>query len=148
MVVSALWGALRPADQVPPYRLPLHAWLIGIDRLDATWRAVLPQVLAKAAGGAGVIVDIRSPAYQATGLPAGLGDRTVSLRIDHGPSGQRIGEVITKRARGAAARHLLEAGADPADPDALADVLADRWPVRLSSPERPGKPWTLTLSLD
>lgn len=148
VVVSALWGALRPSDRIPPYRLPLHAWLIGIDRLDATWREVLPGVLAGAAGDAGVIVDIRSPAYQATGLPAGLGDRTVTIRVDHGPRGQRIGEVIAKRLRGAAARHVLESGVDPVDPDALAEVLADRWPVRLSSPERPGKPWTLTLSLD
>lgn len=148
VVVSALWGALRPMDRIPPYRLYLHSWLIGIDRLDATWRKVLPDVLADAAGGAGVIVDIRSPAYQASGLPAGLGDRTVTLRVDHGPRGQRIGEVTAKRARGAASRHLLESGADPGDPDALADVLAERWPVRLSSPERPGKPWTMTLSID
>jgi uncharacterized protein len=148
VVVSALWGALRPSDRIPPYRMHLYASLIGIDRLDATWRAVLPAVLAEAAGEAGVVVDIRSPGHQATGLPAGLGDRTVTLRVAQGPRGQRIGEVITKRARGAAAHHLLETGADPADPHALADVLGDRWPVRLESPERPGKPWTMTLSID
>jgi hypothetical protein len=148
VVVSALWGALRPADRIPPYRMNLHAQLIRINRLDATWREVLPDVLAEAAGTAGVVVDVRSPGYQATGLPAGLGDRTVTIRIDHGPRGQRIGEVITKRVRGAVARHLLESGAEPEDPDALADVLAQRWPVRLSSPERPGKSWTMTLSLD
>jgi hypothetical protein len=148
VIVSALWGALRPADRVPPYRMPLHAWLIGVDRLDATWREVLPGVLTEAAGDAGVVVDIRSPGYQATGMPAGLGDRTVTIRVDHGPRGNRIGEVITKRVRGAAARHVLESGADPADPESLADVLAGRWPVRLSSPERPGKPWTMTLSID
>lgn len=148
IVVSALWGALRPTDRVPPYRMQIYASLIGIDRVDATWRAVLPHVLADAAGGAGVIVDIRSPSYQATGLPVGLGDRTVTLRIDQGVRGQRIGEVITKRARGAAVHFLLESGADPADPPALADLLADRWPVRLEAPARPGKPWTLTLAID
>jgi len=148
VVVSALWGALRPADRIPPYRMQIYASLIGIERVDATWRAVLPNVLAEAAGDKGVVVDIRSPSYQATGMPAGLGDRTVTLRIDQGGPGQRIGEVITKRARGAAVHYLLESGADPVDPEALADVLADRWPSRLEAPERPGKPWTLTLSID
>lgn len=148
VVVSALWGALRPADRIPPYRLHLYASLIGIDRLDATWRAVLPGVLAEAAGDAGVVVDIRSPSYQATGIPAGLGDRTVTLRVDQGQRGHRIGEVITKRVRGAAAHYLLQSGTDPANPDALADVLSERWPVRLDAPERAGKPWTMTLSID
>ena len=43
---------------------------------------------------------------------------------------------------------MLESGAGPADPHHLADVLGDRWPVRLESPDRPGRPWILTLSID
>ena len=54
VVVSALWGALRPADRIPPYRLHVCAHLVGMDRLEPTWRAVLPDVLDAVAGSRGV----------------------------------------------------------------------------------------------
>jgi cytoplasmic iron level regulating protein YaaA (DUF328/UPF0246 family) len=147
VVVSPLWGALRPSDRIPPYRLYLGANLPGIERLDATWRAVLPDVLAQAAGE-GIVVDLRSPIYQAMGVPKGLGGRTVTLKVDQGPPGHRLGDVIAKRVRGEVAHHLLESGADSRDPFALAGALADRWPTRLDEPDRDGKPWTMTLSVD
>jgi hypothetical protein len=50
--------------------------------------------------------------------------------------------------RGEAAHHLLESGADPTDPPALADVLGRRWPVRLDAGARFGAPWTMTLAID
>ena len=148
VVTSPLWGAIRPRDRIPRYRLHLFAHLVGIDGLDDTWRAVLPDVLAGAAGRSGVVVDCRSPSYQTMGMPTDLGDRTITIRVDQGPPGHRTGDVVAKRVRGEAARHVLELEDQPQDPAALAEALADRWPVRLHAPERPGKPWTMTLWVD
>jgi uncharacterized protein len=143
VITSALWGALRPLDRIPRYRMHLTTRLAGVDRADRAWSAVLPDVLAAAAP----IVDLRSQVYQAMGMPTGLADRTVTLRVDQGPSGHRIGDVVAKRVRGQAARHLLEAGGEPGDVEDLADILASRWPVRLARASGQGSRWTLTLSV-
>lgn len=147
VVISALWGALRPRDRIPPYRVHLFANLAGIDRLDWVWRAVLPDVLAGVAGP-GIVLDLRSPVSQQAGRPTGLAERTVSLKVDQGPAGHRIGDVIAKRVRGQAAHFLLESGAEPATPDGLAGLLADRWPTRLEPPETRDGPWMLTLTIE
>jgi cytoplasmic iron level regulating protein YaaA (DUF328/UPF0246 family) len=148
VITSALWGALRPSDRIPAYRLRVWSTLIGMGRLEPIWRTVLGDLFAELAGPAGVVLDLRSGSYAALGMPTGIGDRTVALRVDDSGGGRRIGDVVAKRVRGQAARHVLESGADPVEPDALADLLAERWSVRLAEPERSGKPWTLTLSVD
>jgi cytoplasmic iron level regulating protein YaaA (DUF328/UPF0246 family) len=149
VVTSALWGALRPRDRIPPYRLDVCARLVGLDRLEPTWRTVLPDALAVAAGTSGIVVDLRSPSYQAIGLPTGLGDRTISLHVEqHAAGGRRIGDVIAKRVRGMAARHLLESDAEPETVDDVADLLADRWPVQPRPPARRGQPTRLSLTAD
>ena len=145
VVASALWGALRPVDRIPPYRLHICSHLYGMDRLEPAWRTVLPGVLAEAAGDRGLVVDLRSPGYQAIGMPVGLGERTVTLRINQRTAGGRIGDVVAKRMRGQAARLLLEEDADPDDPAELAAILGERWPVALESPARPGATHRLTL---
>jgi cytoplasmic iron level regulating protein YaaA (DUF328/UPF0246 family) len=146
VIASALWGALRPTDRIPPYRMRAWADLAGTGRVEGRWRAVLPRLLARLAGDEGVILDLRPPSFQAFGMPVGQGHRTVAVRVDRYADGRRIGDVVAKRLRGQAAHHLLASGAEPPDPDALADRLGDRWPVRLEPPPRPGRPWTLSLT--
>ena len=146
VIVSALWGALRPSDRIPPYRLHVCSRLVGMDRLEPTWRTVLPAVLSDAAAGSGPILDLRSRAYQAVGRPHGLDDQTVKLRVRPSSSGgPHIGDVIAKRIRGEAASHLLEAAGDAEDPLDLAEVLATRWPVEVEAPDARSRSWTITL---
>ena len=148
VVASSLWGLLRLSDRIPSYRLHVCSRLVGMDRLEPTWREVLPEVLTAAAASDGLVLELRSPAYQAVGMPVGVGHRTVTLRVNQASVGGRIGDVVAKRIRGQAARQLLESAAEPDEPHALSDILAERWPVRLEAPARSGKPWTLTITAD
>jgi cytoplasmic iron level regulating protein YaaA (DUF328/UPF0246 family) len=146
VIVSALWGALRPMDRIPPYRLHVCSRLAGMDRLEPAWREVLPPVLTDAAAQRGPVLDLRSRAYQAVGRPSGLDEQTVSLRIRPSPEGPaHIGDVIAKRVRGEAAGHLLSSGEEPEDPLDVADVLAARWPIEIDPPAGRSRSWTITL---
>jgi cytoplasmic iron level regulating protein YaaA (DUF328/UPF0246 family) len=146
VIVSALWGALRPGDRIPPYRLSPHARLVGMDRLDHAWRALLPPILTDAAAQRGPVLDLRSPVYQAVGRPTGLDDQTVTLRIRPSPGGPaHIGDVIAKRVRGQAASHLLSTEAAPEEPLDIADVFATRWSLEIDPPGGRNRTWTITL---
>jgi hypothetical protein len=146
VIVSALWGALRPADRIPPYRLHVCARLVGMDRLEPAWRTVLEDTLTDAAERRGPILDLRSSVYQAVGRPAGLDEETVTLRIRPALGGPtRIGDVIAKRVRGEAASHLLSSEADPGDPLDIADLLARRWSIEIDPPAGRKRTWTVTL---
>jgi cytoplasmic iron level regulating protein YaaA (DUF328/UPF0246 family) len=146
VIVSALWGALRLGDRIPPYRLSVHARLVGIDRLDSAWRTLLPSILTDAAAQRGPVLDLRSPVYQAVGRPTGLDDQTVTLRIRPSPGGPaHIGDVIAKRVRGEAASHLLSSEADPDEPLDIADLLAARWSLEIDPPAGLNRTWTITL---
>lgn len=147
VVVSALWGALRPTDRVPPYRLSMGTDLPGVGPLAAAWREVLGAALAPAAGRRGVVVDCRSSVYAAAWTPpAPIAARTAAIRVlRDGPAGRSVVSHLAKHTRGEVARHLLATGADPRDVAELAEALADRWEVETVAPVRPGRPWILDV---
>jgi cytoplasmic iron level regulating protein YaaA (DUF328/UPF0246 family) len=146
VVVSALWGALRPGDRVPPYRLNMCGEL-GLGSLTQLWRPTLGPALEEAARG--LVVDCRSGDYVAAWPPSGdIARRTVAIRVlQEGRIGRTVVSHAAKHTRGEVTRHLLETGADPARPQGLARVLGERWTVELVPPPRPGKPWTLDVVL-
>ena len=144
VVVSPLWGALRPVDRIPTYRLDICADLVGVGPLEPLWRPALGSVLAETAGDRGVIVDFRSPSYRALGSPTDLEDRPVSVRVVL-PDRRGAAGAVSKRTHGAIVRHLLESGATPTTPALLADAITDRWKVDLAPPARTGHPWTMNV---
>ena len=105
-----------------------------------------PAADRKAAERRGPILDLRSPTYQAVGRPHGLDDQMVTLRVRAAPGGPaRIGDVVAKRTRGEAARHLLESPSEPREPLEIADVLATAWPIEVDAPAERNRGWTITL---
>ena len=136
LVVSALYGALRPGDKVAPYRLSMGVNLPGVGPLASLWREPLSQVLPSAAGR-GVIVDCRSSTYAAAWAPSGdLAPRWVQVTV---PGATHM----AKHTRGLVARALCVAGVDARTPARLEQVLAADFKTSLHQPTRPGQPWVL-----
>lgn len=140
VVISALYGALRPTDRIPPYRLSMSVNLGMLGPLASVWRAPLTAVLPIAAGH-GVILDCRSSTYTAAWAPQGdLAARWVQVRV---PGATHL----AKHTRGLVTRHVCEEGADARTAQALHRVVAQRFETTLTKPARPGQPWILDASI-
>jgi uncharacterized protein len=140
VVISALYGALRPADRIPPYRLSMDVNRAELGPLTSAWRAPLAAVLPGAAGR-GLIVDCRSSTYAAAWVPRDeFAARWVQVRV---PGATHM----AKRTRGLVARHLCESGVHARTARALEQVVAQRFETTLTKPDRPGQPWILNASI-
>jgi len=105
VVASALFGLVRPADRLPPYRLSGHSVLPGLGGLAAIWRPVLEPVLASQAG---LIVDLRSGTYAGLARVPGA----VEVRVLRETDGARtVVSHDNKWTKGRLARVLCEHGA-------------------------------------
>ncbi|HKG50666.1 MAG TPA: peroxide stress protein YaaA [Actinomycetales bacterium] len=147
VIVSALWGALRPGDAVPPYRLSMGTDLPGVGPLAAFWRKHLDGPLTEAAGS-GVVVDCRSSTYQAAWTPPPeVASRTVAVRVLKQQAGRRnVVSHMAKQHRGLVARHLV-ARPGPAlrSPRSVAAAVAEAFRCELVPPNRDGRSWTLDV---
>lgn len=139
VVVSALFGALRPGDRVPPYRLSMDVDLPGVGKLATAWREPLEGVLP-AAAGRGLIVDMRSSTYVAAWRPSGpLAERTVAVHVVRETDrGRSAVSHMAKHTRGLVTRDLLADDIDPRTPEDLADALGAHHRVMLDE-ARPGR---------
>ena len=140
IVQSALFGAVRLQDKVPPYRLSMAVNLPGIGPLASFWKPLLEEPMTSAVGK-GLVVDCRSSAYAAAWTPSGApADRWVQIKV---PGATHM----AKHTRGLVARAICELGLDPRRPDQLAEGLGERFEVVLDAPAKAGKPWVLSTTV-
>jgi cytoplasmic iron level regulating protein YaaA (DUF328/UPF0246 family) len=144
VVISALWGAVRLGDRIPPYRLNMCGRLPGLAHLTDVWRRPLADVLP-AAARRGVIVDCRSAEYATAWRPTGaLAERTVIVKVVRDRDGTRSAvSHNAKHTRGLVVRRIVTDAVDARRPEGLADALSAHFEVDLRQPDRPGRTWEL-----
>ena len=137
VIVSAQFGALRPADRVPAYRREMDA---------AYWREALRAPLDEAAEGR-VVLDCRSATYAAAWRHAGGSAITrVHVGVVEECDGvRRVVSHFAKKTRGEVARHVLSSGVRVRSANDLLDAVAEQFRCELVSPARPGDPYELTV---
>ncbi|MET7946265.1 peroxide stress protein YaaA [Micromonospora sp. NPDC005324] len=130
LISSGLWGAVRLADRIPPYRCPIGARLPDVGALSTYWRRELTPAVDNAAGR-GPVLDLRSGAYAATWTPRGeLAERTLAVRVLHerevdGVPVRTVVSHFNKATKGRLVRDLLVAGARPRTAAELVGTLRE-----------------------
>lgn len=120
-IVSALWGAVSPADAIPAYRLSMSTSLGRLGPLGAFWRKHLRTPLEQAQAG-GVVVDCRSSGYAAPWRPADA-STWIQVRVERDVNGVRsVVSHHAKHARGLLTGHLVTADAVPQSAADVADA--------------------------
>jgi cytoplasmic iron level regulating protein YaaA (DUF328/UPF0246 family) len=117
LIASALWGAVRPGDRIPYYRLSAKAKLKGVGPLAAFWRPELAAALPDRAGD--LVVDMRSGAYAAAWKPRRADLVAVRAFSESGGERKPVSHMA-KAVRGEVARALLEARKAPKDAEGAA----------------------------
>ncbi|MGB0100989.1 MAG: peroxide stress protein YaaA, partial [Nocardioides sp.] len=121
-VTSSVFGLVRPSDRIPPYRLSGDTTLPGLGPVAGVWREHLGAVVTETVG-TGLLVDLRSGTYVSFWRPAGV--RSATVRVLHEHQGKRkVVSHFNKATKGRIVRALLESGAEPRTPTALAPRVA------------------------
>lgn len=128
--LSGLYGWLRPLDRMLPYRLEMGSGLKNPRGKDlyAFWRPVLAPLLDAAVAGHTdpAIVNLASEEYFNAVSPRRIRSRVITVTFQDVKHGQaRSLFLFVKRARGAAARWLIEHRVERAED--LKDAVIDRY---------------------
>jgi uncharacterized protein len=135
-ITSSVFGLVRPGDRIPAYRLSGDVSLPGLGPVAGLWRESLGEAVEEAVGP-GLLVDLRSTMYAAFWrAPATSPIRVATVRVLHEVAGVRkVVSHFNKATKGRIVRDLLETGANPRTPQALARALGDLgWHVEIGDP--------------
>jgi uncharacterized protein len=147
-VTSSLFGIVRTGDRIPAYRLSGDAVLPGVGSVAGAWREVLGEAITDGMR-TGLLVDLRSSTYAAFWRPTqDVSRRVATVRVLHESGGRRtVVSHFNKATKGRIVRALLEDGADPRTPKALADTLVRLgWTVELGEPTPKGTQLDVVVS--
>lgn len=108
VVFSGLWGAVRPTDLLPAYRIGIATKLPRIGGLPTYWRAALYDALDAQVAAQGAL-DLRSSGYSQMYRPsADAAAKTITVTIT-GPDGKKAAASYqSKVAKGRLVRALLQ----------------------------------------
>ena len=149
VIFSGLWGAVRLADRIPPYRCSVGVSLPDLGGLASWWRRHLSGALTVAARGR-LVMDLRSGGYAPMWSPAGevaavrvlherfvdgVATRTVVSHFNKATKGRLVRDLATRAATVETAGELVTALRDlkyTVDAAASADGLRHRLDVVVS----------------
>ncbi len=121
-IISALWGAVSPADLIPAYRISMTTTLGRIGPLGTLWRRHLDGPLTAAADGT-IVVDCRSSSYAAVWTPRD--SPWVAVKVLRDVDGKRSAvSHMAKHTRELLTAHLLSFDTAPESPQDVADAAA------------------------
>ncbi len=121
VIFSGLWGAVRPTDPVPNYKLKMGAMLPNLGRLAAFWKPILGVTLAESA--AGTVWDLLPNEHSAAWDPS-IASQRIKVRFLDEVTRDGKRKMVTvshwnKLLKGALVRHVVEYGVD--EPEGLVD---------------------------
>lgn len=119
LIVSALWGVVRPDDRIPYYKFPPKTRLEGIGAPNAFWRPALAAALPDEEGD--LVVDMRSGAYAAAWKPKQATLLAVRAFTEEGGQRKAVSHMA-KAVRGDVAKALLAAKRTPRDSEGAAAI--------------------------
>ncbi|GAA0748431.1 peroxide stress protein YaaA [Ideonella azotifigens] len=141
VILSGLYGVLRPLDRLQPYRLEMGTRLATAeaDDLYGYWGDTLAGYLnaQQARDKAPVIVNLASQEYFRAARRKALKARVVDCVFEDWKNGEyKIISFFAKRARGLMARYAIEHRLQQVEPLTGFDAEGYRFDAKVSEPDR------------